>query len=102
MLSRHMHPIRKAFLFLAFAAGAGLALLSVVAADAPAALPALHAQPASVAAPAGYVLSVAQASVESSLELPLDEMPEPGRWLLVLSGVAAALWVARRRLGYTR
>jgi hypothetical protein len=28
----------------------------------------------------------------------IGAMPEPGRWLLFLSGLAAAAWVARRRL----
>ena len=27
--------------------------------------------------------------------------PRPGRWLLLLSGLALAAWVARRRLGYS-
>lgn len=28
-------------------------------------------------------------------------VPEPQRWLLLLSGLALAAWVARRRLGYS-
>ena len=28
-------------------------------------------------------------------------VPAPERWLLVFSGLAAAFWVARRRLGYS-
>ena len=28
-------------------------------------------------------------------------LPRPGRWLLLLSGLALAAWVARRRLGYS-
>ena len=44
------------------------------------------ASPAPV--PAGYVFSI-------------GAMPEPERWLLILSGLAAAAWVARRRLGYS-
>jgi hypothetical protein len=38
--------------------------------------------------PAGYVFSI-------------GAMPQPERWLLILSGLAAAAWVARRRLGYS-
>jgi hypothetical protein len=39
-------------------------------------------------APAGNVFSIAA-------------MPQPSRWLLFLSGLALAAWVARRRLGYS-
>jgi hypothetical protein len=31
----------------------------------------------------------------------IGAVPEPKSWLLVLSGLALAGWVARRRLGYS-
>jgi hypothetical protein len=42
-----------------------------------------------------------QASPTPELQYSVVRMAEPGRWVLVLAGLAAALWVARRRLGYS-
>jgi hypothetical protein len=39
------------------------------------------------------------APVQSSYMFSIGAMPQPERWLLILSGLAAAAWVARRRLG---
>jgi len=47
----------------------------------------------SVASPATTAPAIALAAVPAP-------MPQPG-WPLVLSGLAAALWVARRRLNHT-
>ena len=41
----------------------------------------------------------AAAPVQASYMFSIGAMPQPERWLLVLSGLAAAAWVARRRLG---
>jgi hypothetical protein len=37
--------------------------------------------------------------VQASYLFSIGAMPQPERWLLILSGLAAAAWVARRRLG---
>jgi hypothetical protein len=37
--------------------------------------------------------------VQASYLFSIGAMPQPERWLLFLSGLAAAAWVARRRLG---
>jgi hypothetical protein len=50
------------------------------------------------AQPAGAPLRVATA--QPAAQFSISEAREPRLWLLVLSGIAAALWVARRRLGY--
>ena len=42
-----------------------------------------------------------QASAAPEVQYSVIQMAEPGRWVLVLAGLAAALWVARRRLGYS-
>ena len=42
-----------------------------------------------------------QAPAAPELQYSVTRMAEPGRWGLVLAGLAAALWVARRRLGYS-
>ena len=42
-----------------------------------------------------------QAPATPELQYSVIRMAEPGRWVLVLAGLAAALWVARRRLGYS-
>lgn len=39
------------------------------------------------------------APVQASYMFSIGAMPQPERWLLILSGLAAAAWVARRRLG---
>ena len=64
------------------------------------------------AAPADYQLRVVSsepqppvrqlfpaAPVQASYLFSIGAMPQPERWLLILSGLAAAAWVARRRLG---
>ena len=45
--------------------------------------------------------SVAPAPLPAGYVFSIGAMPEPERWLLILSGLAAAAWVARRRLGYS-
>src|SRR5882672_9885493 len=52
----------------------------------------------------GYAFSVAARLPRaerppSSFAFSVGALPEPQHWLLVLSGLAAAGWVARRRLG---
>jgi|SRR3954463_3488556 hypothetical protein len=39
-----------------------------------------------------------QAAFEAGFSI--RAVPAPERWLLIFSGLAAAFWVARRRLGY--
>lgn len=36
----------------------------------------------------------------AGIQFSVAALPEPGRWLMLLAGLAAAGWVARRRLGY--
>jgi hypothetical protein len=43
--------------------------------------------------------AAAAAPVQASYMFSIGAMPQPERWLLILSGLAAAAWVARRRLG---
>jgi hypothetical protein len=43
--------------------------------------------------------SASAAPVQASYLFSIGAMPQPERWLLFLSGLAAAAWVARRRLG---
>ena len=45
-------------------------------------------------------VAVTQAAPASELQFSVVAVPEPERWLLLLSGLALAAWVARRRLGY--
>lgn len=45
-------------------------------------------------------VAVTQVAPVSELQFSVAAVPEPERWLLVLAGLALALWVARRRLGY--
>jgi hypothetical protein len=67
--------------------------------------PAAAAQPtqsipvalASAASPAAPAAAQPQASYRFSIAA----VPQPERWLLILSGLALAGWVARRRLGYS-
>jgi MYXO-CTERM domain-containing protein len=40
------------------------------------------------------------AAAQASAQFSVAEAPEPKLGLLLLSGLAAAVWVARRRLGY--
>jgi hypothetical protein len=54
------------------------------------------------AQPGRTLLSIAApASLSAGYVFSIGAMPEPERWLLILSGLAAAAWVARRRLGYS-
>src|SRR5262245_53020336 len=49
--------------------------------------------------PARYAFSVATpTALAGGYAFSIGALPEPGRWLLFLSGLAAAGWVARRRL----
>ena len=43
----------------------------------------------------------AAASREGPYVFSTGALPHPGSWLLLLSGLALAAWVARRRLGYS-
>jgi hypothetical protein len=43
----------------------------------------------------------AEAGPQAAYVFSIDRVPEPGRWLLLVSGLALAAWVARRRLGYS-
>lgn len=40
------------------------------------------------------------ATVQPAAQFSVAEAPEPQPWVLLLSGAALAIWVARRRLGY--
>jgi hypothetical protein len=61
-----------------------------------------------VSAPAAAALLVAPAAdtpvrvaaAQEPAQFSVAEAPKPQLWLLLLSGLAAAVWVARRRLGY--
>jgi hypothetical protein len=37
---------------------------------------------------------------QTPVQFSIADTPKPQLWLLLLSGLAAAVWVARRRLGY--
>lgn len=43
---------------------------------------------------------VRTAATQPSAQFSVSETPEPQLGLLLLSGIALAMWVARRRLGY--
>jgi hypothetical protein len=60
---------------------------------APVALPVSTAPAPSHPAPA--------AQAEAEYRFSIGSVPEPRRWLLILSGLALAGWVARRRLGHS-
>jgi hypothetical protein len=52
--------------------------------------------------PVRQLFSIASpAPLPASYVFSIGAMPQPELWLLVLSGFAAAAWVARRRLGYS-
>jgi hypothetical protein len=52
--------------------------------------------------PGRYVFSVAAPAPQpAGYVFSIGAVPEPGRGLLFLSGIAAAVLVARRRLGYS-
>jgi hypothetical protein len=42
----------------------------------------------------------AQAGLAPEQQFSVAGTAQPGRWVLLLAGIALALWVARRRLGY--
>jgi len=46
-------------------------------------------------------IRVAAAQTPARAQFSIGPVPEPQLWLLLLSGFAAAAWVARRRLGYS-
>jgi hypothetical protein len=57
------------------------------------------------AAPAVPAVAPLEAPVRVSawqppVQFSISDAPKPQLWLLLLSGLAAAVWVARRRLGY--
>ena len=60
-------------------------------------------------APAGFRLiaandspvRVAVTQAAPAAQFSIGAVPEPQLWMLLLSGFAAAAWVARRRLGYS-
>jgi len=112
-----MKLIRQAVAFLSLGAASGLASaaaadpallsfadlykLTVSGAPLPQPTPADPAlRPVSTEAPpARYVFTTATpAPLAGGYAFSIGAMPEPGRWLLLLSGLAAAGWVARRRL----
>lgn len=45
-------------------------------------------------------VAATQAATAPELQFSVVNMAEPNRWGLALAGLALALWVARRRLGY--
>ena len=45
-------------------------------------------------------VAVSSQSAAPDNQFSINSVPEPERWLLLLSGIALAAWVARRRLGY--
>ena len=53
-------------------------------------------------APAGAAETTVRVAVSTPppAQFAVAEAPEPRLWMLLLAGVAAAVWVARRRLGY--
>jgi hypothetical protein len=62
----------------------------------PVALPVSAAPAPSHPAPAAQA-----AQAEAEYRFSIGSVPEPRRWLLILSGLALAGWVARRRLGHS-
>jgi hypothetical protein len=52
--------------------------------------------------PVRQIFSIASpAPLSAGPVFSIGAMPQPERWLLILSGLAAAAWVARRRLGHS-
>lgn len=61
-----------------------------------------HAPAAPVFSVAAPVVSVAAPGfAPAGFAFSSTAVPAPSRWLLILSGLALAAWVARRRLGYS-
>jgi hypothetical protein len=56
---------------------------------------------ASAAPDAPVRVAAAQSAPAAELQFSVVRLPEPRGWLLLLAGLALALWVARRRLGYS-
>ena len=56
---------------------------------------------AGVAAVPAAETTIRVASAPAPAQFAVAEVREPKPWLLLLAGMAAAVWVARRRLGYT-
>lgn len=61
--------------------------------------PALAGFPFAAAHDSAIRVAVTQAPAPA--QFSIGPVPEPQFWLLLLSGFAAAAWVARRRLGYS-
>lgn len=57
--------------------------------------------PRGLAIPVAASVAAAAAPAQPPYVFSIAAMPEPQRGLLLLSGLAAAAWVARRRLGYS-
>ena len=79
----------------------GDAMAEYAPAQAPAA-PAIKvvAADAKMSASTGSSIPPAGSSAAGGYEFSASTIPQPSRWLLLLSGLALAGWVARRRLGY--
>jgi len=58
------------------------------------------AVPAGVAAAPAAETTIRVASTQPPAQFAIAEVREPRLWMLLLAGLAAAVWVARRRLGY--
>ena len=58
------------------------------------------AAPAGVAAAPSAETTIRVASIQPQAQFAIAEVREPRLWMLLLAGLAAAVWVARRRLGY--
>ena len=56
---------------------------------------------ASAAADSPIRVAVSQAAPAPELQFSVVSIAGPQRWVLLLAGLAAALWVARRRLAYS-
>jgi hypothetical protein len=57
--------------------------------------------PASAGADSAIRVAVSQAAPAPELQFSVVSIAGPQRWVLLLAGLAAALWVARRRLAYS-
>ncbi|HUQ74981.1 MAG TPA: hypothetical protein VM183_09665 [Burkholderiales bacterium] len=60
-------------------------------------LPEVDGYPVATPEPQVRVAS-AQAAPATELRFTISPVPGPGRWMLILAGLAAAAWVAHRRL----
>ena len=60
------------------------------------------AAPAAAGLPAAPAVDtpIRVASTQAPAQFSIAEVREPQLWVLLLAGLAAAVWVARRRLGY--